>query len=114
MATTLFGRIDEFQPENESITTYLECIDIFFTTNDVVVERRVPVFLSVIGGRTYALLRDLLAPEKPGEMSFTCLAETLRKHSEPTRVIIAEQFIFTDGARPLVRVRVSMSQDFGN
>ena len=79
MATTSFGRIDQFQPQNEPITAYLEHTHLFFAANDVAAERRVPVFLSVIGGRTYALLRDLLAEEKPGEMSFAGLVETLQE-----------------------------------
>ena len=70
MPAASFGRIDEFQPENESITTYLEHIDLFLAANDVATEKQVPVSLSVIGGRTYTLLHDLLAQAKQGEMSF--------------------------------------------
>ena len=33
-------------------------------------------------------------PKKPGEISFAGLAETLRKHFQATRVIIAEWFHF--------------------
>ena len=113
MATT-FGGIDEFQPKNESITAYLECIDLFFAADDVAAERQVPVFLSVIEGRPYTLLRDVQAPEKPGKVSFAGLAETLWKNFEPTEVIIAERSVITDGARPLVRVCLSMSQNFRN
>ena len=57
-------------------------------------ERRVPVFLSVIGGRTYALLRNILALAKLGKIPFFGLAETLQEHFEPTRVVFAEWFHF--------------------
>ena len=62
MAALSYRRIDEFQPENESIAAYLKRVEPFFSANDIAAEKRVPVFLSVIGGRTYSLLRNLLAP----------------------------------------------------
>ena len=51
-----YRRIDEFQPENESIAAYLKRVELFFSANDIAAEKQVPVFLSVIGGRTYSLL----------------------------------------------------------
>ena len=54
MAALSYGRTDEFQPENKSIAAYLERVELFFSANDIAAEKRVPVFLSVIGGRTTA------------------------------------------------------------
>ena len=53
-----------------------------------------PVFLSVIGGKTYALLRDLLAPAKPQEKTLAKLAATSKQHFEPKLLLIAEWFHF--------------------
>ena len=94
MEATSFGHIDKFQPANESFTTYLECIDLLFTGNDMDAETRVPVFLSVIGERTYALLCNLLALVKLGKIPFFGLAEMLQKCFEPTRIVFAEWFHF--------------------
>ena len=61
-----YGKLSEFHPEAESISAYLERVELFFTANSIADDKKVAVFLSVIGGKTYSLLRDLLAPEKYG------------------------------------------------
>jgi len=91
---TSHGRIDEFQQENESIEAYLERVDLYFAANDIAEGKRVAVFLSVIGGKTYTLLRNLLAPAKLGDLSLSELKGALKKHFEPKRVVIAERFHF--------------------
>ena len=63
MAT--YGTLQPFQPDDEGIAAYLERAAIYFTANGIVEAKQVPVFLSVVGGKVYALLRDLLAPAKP-------------------------------------------------
>ena len=95
MGSATFGRMQEFVPESESITAYLERIDLFFAANDVAEDKRVPVLLSVVGMKPYALLRSLLAPKAPKEHTFAALVETLKKHFEPQPLIIAERFNFT-------------------
>lgn len=52
------------------------------------------VFLSVVGGKTYSLLRDLLAPAKPQNQTQIELFEALKRHYEPKPLIIAERFSF--------------------
>ena len=62
--------------------------------NKVAAEDRVPLFLSIICGSMYTLLRDLLAPELPQEVPYDRLADKLNRHYEPKPVVIAEQFHF--------------------
>ena len=92
MAT--LGHIGKFDPADESISAYLERVELFFAANGIEEPKQVAVFLSVIGPKNYALLRDLLAPVKPQEKSLAALFETLQKHFEPKPVIIAERFRF--------------------
>ena len=92
MAT--LGHIGKFDPADESISAYLERVELFFAANGIEDPKQVAVFLSVIGPKNYALLRDLLAPVKPQEKSLAALFETLRKHFKPKPVIIAERFRF--------------------
>ena len=92
MAT--YGQIQEFCPENESIEAYLERVELYFEANDINEDRRVAVFLSVIGGKNYTLLRNLLAPQKPNDKTIAELADALKKHFGPKRIIIAERFRF--------------------
>ena len=80
MAT--FGALKEFQPKNEKVSAYLEHVELYFAANNIT-GRRVPIFLSVIGAKTYSLLQDLLAPTNPKEKSFDELAAVLKKRFEP-------------------------------
>jgi len=52
------------------------------------------VFLSVIGGKNYTLLCNLLAPQKLSERTLADLADALKKHFRPNRIVIAERFRF--------------------
>ena len=63
--TTTVGTLSEFFPQKEKIATYLECMELFVAANGIEDEKKVPVFLTAIGGETYSLLRSLLAPVKP-------------------------------------------------
>ena len=52
----MFGRIQEYEPMNELSSAYLERIQLFFLANGVEDDKKVPVFLSVVGSKTYSLL----------------------------------------------------------
>ena len=56
--------------------------------------KRVDTFLSVIGGKTYTLLRNLTAPIAPSEKTLDELKTTLKRHFEPTTIVIAERYYF--------------------
>ncbi len=92
MAATSFSQIHHFDPDNEGIESYLERVELYFQANGIADAKRVPVFLSVIGGNNYALLRDLLVPAKPSVKTFAELEESLKGHYKPKRMTIAERF----------------------
>ena len=92
MAT--YGQLQEYKPESENITAYLERVEVFFRANDIAADKQVPVFLSVVGGKTYSLLRDLTSPEKPQDKTLAQLSETLKSHFQPKPLVIAERFYF--------------------
>ena len=91
---TTFGQIQEFCPEIESIEAYIERVELYFEANNIDADRRVAVFLSVIGGKNYTLLRNLLSPEKPSAKTLAELTAVLKRHFAPKRVVIAERFRF--------------------
>ena len=72
----------------------MERVEIYFAAKDVPADKKVPVFLNFIGGTTYAILRNLLAPDSPISKPFSVLVEKLRDHFEPKPSIIAERFKF--------------------
>ena len=56
--------------------------------------KRVPILLSSIEASTYTLLRDLVAPDAPGTLTFRRLSDVLTAHFEPKRMVITERFYF--------------------
>ena len=92
---TAIGKIEQFKPEEESITAYLERVELSFTANDITQgEKNVTVFLSVVGMQAYTLLRDLVSPAKPKDKTFKQLTEGLKKHYKPTQIVNAKRFHF--------------------
>lgn len=96
----VFGTISEFNP-GEDWEDYCERLDQYFIANGIEdteeSKRRRAVFLSVIGGRTYALLKTLLAPKKPTEKSYEELRRVVKEHLSPKPVVIAERYRFWTG-----------------
>ena len=94
MATAVIGQVPEFNPETDSLTAYVERVKLFIQVNRIEDARKVPVLLSVIGGKTYDLLRNLLSPTDPKDKTFDELVEALKGHYEPKPLVIAERFHF--------------------
>ena len=74
---TTIGKIESFDDTKENWETYVERIEQFFLANDINDDHKVPTLLSLIGGKTYTLLRDILASEKPATKSFQQIVTTL-------------------------------------
>ena len=58
----VLGTVGEFDPKVDSISVYLERLELYFVANEVKDDRKVAVMLTVIGARTYDTLRSILAP----------------------------------------------------
>ncbi len=63
-APRVLGNIQEFDPQVETITTYLERLELYFDANTVAAEK-VSALLYGIGPKVYGVLRSLLAPTRP-------------------------------------------------
>lgn len=56
------GTMQEFSTDSESITPYLERLQLFFDCNGIAKQKRVSTLRTVIGHKTFLFLRNLLAP----------------------------------------------------
>jgi len=83
------SHVGEFQPDNESISAYLERVSLFFEVNGIAEERQAAWLLNVMGAKTYSLVRALVAPDKPKSKSVEQLTQILKQHYEPKRLVIA-------------------------
>ena len=80
---TTIGKIESFDDTKENRETYVERVEQFFLANDFDDDHKVPSLLSLIGGKTYTLLRDLLSPEKPATKFFQQIQSTPLEPSLP-------------------------------
>ena len=89
---TTIGKIESFDDTKENWETYVERVEQFFLANDIDDDHKVPTLLSLIGGKTYTRLRDLLAPEKPVTKYFQqiYIVTTLQEHLSPKPLKIAQ------------------------
>ena len=79
----------------EDWNAYSERFEQYMIANEIKDEKKiVATFLTMIGSKTYNVLRDLLAPEKPSAVRLEDLVQTLRDHYEPKPIVIAERFHF--------------------
>ena len=70
-------------------------VEQFFLANNTDEDHQVPTLLSLICGKTYTLLRDILTPEKPTAKSVQEIITTLQQHLSPRPLEIAEHFRFS-------------------
>ncbi|XP_072400642.1 uncharacterized protein [Diabrotica undecimpunctata] len=91
---SLIGYIEQFNPAKSDITSYIERLEQLFICNVVEEDKEVPLLISLIGGETYSVLKDLLAPEVPSSKTFEELKRVLIEHYSPKRLVIAERYKF--------------------
>ena len=89
-----FGRMENFDPKVEEWSTYVERLEMFCVVNNVPDEKRASNLLTLIGGKTYALLTSLTTPTKPTELSFTEIVEIMGRHLTSKLIVIAERYKF--------------------
>ncbi len=86
----LLGTLDEFDSSEEDWPKYIERVDHFFTANGIDdAGKKKSAFLS-----TYATVRNLVSPAKPGDKSYDQLVTILTDHFNPTPSETVQRFKF--------------------
>ncbi|XP_062615419.1 uncharacterized protein LOC134277149 [Saccostrea cucullata] len=88
------GKIGSFDESLETWDVYTERVDLYFKANGVSEDLLVPSFLAVIGPKTYGLLKNIVAPTKPANLTYQQILEHLNRHLCPKPSVIAERFRF--------------------
>ena len=92
---SLLGRLDEFDGSKEDWPQYIERVNHFFAANGIDnAGKKKSAFLSSVGPATYALVRNLVSPEKPGDKSYEELVTILTHHFNPTPSETVQRFKF--------------------
>ncbi|XP_029848142.2 uncharacterized protein LOC115330456 [Ixodes scapularis] len=88
------GKLDEYDEKQQNFDSYLERFEHFVSANDIKPEKKLAVFLTVIGPRAYEVLKSLVVPAVPGDKSFEEVKVLLKNHYSPKSSVIAERCKF--------------------
>ena len=92
---TTYGQLDQLQPGKDKIEEYHQRFLLYCTANEITnADKMKAIFLTSVGGVTYALLANLVSPAKPQERSLEELIKLFKDHHEPKKIVIAERFKF--------------------
>ena len=99
MAAPILGHLKLYiyDPKATTWEAWSERLQSFFLANGIKAEegeRRVAIFLSLIGSSTYDLLRTLVHPKRPAELNLDELTAALKAHFSPKPLVIAEHVKF--------------------
>ena len=120
---SLVGTVGAFEQGHEDWTCYCERLEQFFQANDIDGgDKRRAALLSVCGSSMHQLIRNLVAPGKPSDKSFSELVTVVRAHFCPSPSVTVQRYNFTsqsqrDGesvSQFVELLKLSEHYDFGN
>ena len=101
--STLLGEIGPFDQSVEEWPSYVERLEEYFEANGITGDgnaaKRRAVLISVVGPKSYTLLRNLVAPTKPKEKTFEELVAALTEHYSPRPSEVMQRYRFNTRSR---------------
>ncbi|KAK8767609.1 hypothetical protein V5799_005609 [Amblyomma americanum] len=94
-----YGALEPFHGEGGAWTEYLERVKLFFDANSVPEEKKKSVFVTCCGSSTYSLLRSLLTPKTPDQVSIDEIFSVLSGHYIPKPSVVVCRFRFNSRSR---------------
>ena len=89
------GHIGEFNNQLDDWRSYTEWLQNYFIANDIKSEaKQCAICLSVCGPHTYKLIRSLLSPQEPKDVSLADIVKQMTAHYQPEPSIIIQCFKF--------------------
>ena len=88
------GKFEKYNDQEEIWESYLERFEMYVLANDIAVEKKKAYLLSLMGSKTYNLLKNLAAPTSPADLTFDQIKTKLKDHLSPKPSKIAERFRF--------------------
>ncbi|XP_064459047.1 uncharacterized protein K02A2.6-like [Ornithodoros turicata] len=94
MSAPLVGRLDAFDENVESWTSYVERVEEYFVLNNLQEDKKVAALITSMGAKTYNTLRKLTCPKKPSELKFNEIKKYLTDYFSPTPLEMSERHRF--------------------
>ena len=89
------GKIDSFNPSQESWTSYAERLSHYFDANDITTEsKKKSILLTVCGPSTYELIKSLILPNRISDKTYEQIIEVLGTHYNPKPSPIIQRYKF--------------------
>ena len=93
-------QLEPFEPDNGSWTEWEERLQFFLESGGITDEgKKKATFLTVCGKKTYSLIRSLISPRNPKDVSFDDLLKTVKDYQDPTPSVIVSRFKFGSCSR---------------
>ena len=86
--------MEPFHEGSENWSTYVERLEMYFAATDTPDEKKVSTMITLLPSKIYALLKDIISPDKPKDKTFDELVAGLKKQLDPPPLTIAERFRF--------------------
>ena len=76
----LIGNLGPYVESEEDFDSYCSRVELFFDANSIEAPKQVSTFLTIVGAKTFSLVKDLVSPRAPGECSYAELVRALKSH----------------------------------
>ena len=89
-----FGKLDEFNTANsDDWVQYIERMEHYFLANEITdAAKQHSILISAMGQKAYKILRNIVAPKKPTDVSFKNLVSAMTSHFSPPPSEIVQRF----------------------
>ena len=96
-----FGKLEEFDTANgDNWVQYIEHIEHYFLANKITDKsKQCSILISSMGQKAYKILRNIVAPNKPTDVSFKNLVSAMTSHFSPPPSEIVQRFRFNSRVR---------------
>ena len=87
-------KLQPYNPSEEQWESHQEKLEQYFKVEELVTEekKKVATLLAAVGVKTYALLKDLVVPQKPSELKYNEITDKLKSYFCTVPPTVAERF----------------------
>lgn len=114
VVTTIYAsavvKLEEFDPKNDLVSSYIERAQLYFDANNVLEDKKVATFSSVVGKTKYQIIKNLVMPAMPRDKSLTDIVTVMKVHYEPKLLVISKRFNFNRQQGPRETIAEYVSQ----
>ncbi|GFW62884.1 integrase catalytic domain-containing protein [Trichonephila clavipes] len=85
---------ESYDASVEDWSSYVEHLESYFVVNGIEDKMKVPAILGLMGATTYKLLKNLVTPNIPSELTYQDIVKLLSEHLNPKPLEMTERFRF--------------------